>query len=199
MTKAELRELAEAGARQRVRAIEKQLDGLLEEFPGIFASATVPALLKPAEKAGGNDWPTIRATVTGPLDDDEEKKVDGRRKHPVWTPERRAKMSRLAKVRFHGKGKAAKGQPRRPTIGSNGAEPWGFFLWQRMHDFLAAQPDHTADMADILKGANAKVSASVVSAAKSRPQLFVRKGRGIYHLKKIIAHDTPAESSSSPS
>lgn len=198
MTKAELRELAEAGARQKVRAIAKQLDGLLEEFPGIFASATVPALLKPAEKAGGNDWPTIRATVAVPLDDDEEKKVDGRT-HPVWTQERRAKMSRLAKARFSGKKSAQRGQPKKKTqrVTVNGAEPWGFFLWQRLHDYLATQPDHTAGMPDILKGATAKVSASVVSAVKSRPQLFQRKGRGVYRLKKIIEHRTPDTESSS--
>jgi hypothetical protein len=63
LSRQELHELAEAGARAMVQDMERRLADLYKEWPGLFVSKTPPQLLAPALKAAGSNgnghWPAV--------------------------------------------------------------------------------------------------------------------------------------------
>lgn len=190
MKKDALQLLAAYGVRHKLFLMERELRELFRDFPEAFASETPPVLLRPERKPNGNDWPALASatsdeTLTAPSSE--------RRGSGEWTPERRAKQARHMK-RMRSKLVAARhpktkkesskkthGRPKGPR-----SSPWGTFVWQRVHDYLAAQPTRTASVGDIKKAAKVNSSASLITAVMGHKDLFQRAGEGLYKLKKVM-------------
>lgn len=123
MSRSELRDLAELGARRKVLDIERQLDELQREFPNIFIEKDRPALLRAELR------PTKTLTERG-------KSISAR-----WTPERRARQAQLMKKRHPqllrakmakaGKSASPKARKTKSKHKSNGAtKNSGRLLWK---------------------------------------------------------------------
>jgi hypothetical protein len=68
-------------------------------------------------------------------------------------------------------------------ITSKPGKPWGALAWQRIHDYLAEQPNMTASASMIRKAV--KVSDPMVySITEKRPDLFRRAAPGVFMLKQ---------------
>ena len=184
--KMEMQEYARLGVRMHLEEIERQLAGLHRQFPDLFLGDTAPIFLRPEPKPNGTStWPTVQVSApevvgtngghgTNPSKASVSQKAS-------WTPARRAKQAKMMKKRslaMH----AAKAQ-RHAKLGAT--EPWGYFVWQRMHDFLQTQDQRTAKVQDIMREAKVNVGASVASAIKNHPEYFKRVGVGRYQLKKV--------------
>lgn len=184
MKKDALQLLAAYGVRHKLSLMERELRDLFHDFPEAFASDTPPVLLRPERKPNGNDWPALAATS--------DETVTAPRKASTWTPERRAKQARHMKrlqsklvAGRYGTKKPEKTNGRRPK-GGKASSPWGTFVWQRAHDYLAAQPTRTASVDDIKKAAKVNSSASLITATTGHKDLFQRVGKGQYKLKKVM-------------
>jgi len=96
ITTAMLQQLAEAGIRQRVADIERELAAYHKVWPDVFISPTAPQLLKapPKPEASNGHWPAVTFTLKPPTPTPPTTKS----KHAAaWTPARRAKQARLMK------------------------------------------------------------------------------------------------------
>jgi hypothetical protein len=86
ITRAELRELATVGMRERVRRLEQHLAAIWKDFPDLFLGDAPPQLLRPERREAGDNGHMPAVRITPP------------RKMSQWTPARRAAQSRRMKA-----------------------------------------------------------------------------------------------------
>jgi hypothetical protein len=184
MNKAELRELAEWGVRRKLESIERQLAVLYDEFPNVFIGDAAPVFVRAETRESGNGWkPEMQDTL--------KRTPAGAAISATWTPERRARASRLMKKRLRERGgslrnpapqkiraKKANGQ----RNGRRKLKPGG---WKnRWYDRLEAMGgvENVGDSAKALKTTSAVLITSGNSWLKDG--IIVKKGVGVYGIGK---------------
>jgi hypothetical protein len=148
-----IREFARVGVRQKLAEIQTTLESIYQDFPEEFTS-------KPLVVMNGHSTP---APVNG--------------HGPAPAPPRRVKVKVKRRPKLSTKPSSV-ALVHKDAI----AKPWGTLAWQRIHDYLAAQPKMKARAAEIRKAV--KVSDPVVySIVDKRPDLFFRAEPGVFALK----------------
>jgi hypothetical protein len=176
LTKAMLQQLAEAGVRQRVADLERELAVYHKVWPDVFISPTAPQLLKAQPKSGSTNghWPVTTFTKT---------KTKTTTKHAAsWSPERRAAASKEVKARWKNgvyKSKVKKSKKTKKTNHGNAG------LVDRIHAYLQAHGE--SSLKDMQTGSGYTGNngpASIVSTMQRglKSGRFKRTGKGRYSL-----------------
>ena len=168
MNKRDYRQLAEAGAQQRLAVIEKELNDLQRAFPNIFVSDERPLLLKAAlrdESVNGNRS-TARYTA-------------------AWTPERRAaqaaRMRKRAKDRiYHQKYRQRKQHAAQGTNKHKGKARWRERWYARLKKH---GPEQVGVSAHALKTQSANLLTSATGWLKAG--VIVKEGKGRYAVGAV--------------
>jgi hypothetical protein len=98
MTKEQLQRFAEAGVREHMLAMERELRDYHRTWPALFKPGPPPQFVAAARKNGNGNgrWPAIEATAPAPEPDPKNTKA----MKSAWTPARRAKQARMMRSRL---------------------------------------------------------------------------------------------------
>jgi hypothetical protein len=175
-TKGELQAFAQAGIRDRVREIERELERIRRSFPGLLRLGAGPIVLLAAEaRTDGQTW--------APLPEPPKAKQAAAIKKS-WTPARRQQQARRIKKRLP-QMQAAR---HRKQLERQGKKPNGRVptpVWQEMRAALLAAPEQrltTAEIRQALGRTDKAVTVAIANSAQQHPEVFKRVETGVYAL-----------------
>lgn len=154
-SKTELAAFAEAGIRNRVREIERELHRIQRSFPKLLLSAEPVVLLAPEPRTDGQTWPPLVTETPKPKRSLSAKALTAMRTNAI-----KARLARRKQQRSK--------QPAKP-------------VWQQMQAFLLTAPDHRAT-AKTLVAAMGTRFAAIANSATAHPETFKRVEPGVYTL-----------------
>jgi len=181
-TREELLAFAQAGVRERVREMEREIVRLQQQFPEVMITSTI-ALLKPERRTDGQSWPALPKPSTTNTN-----RVDAVK--AAWTPARRKRQAALMKKRSAKMHAARRAAVKRAKKSGDG------YVWQKMQAALLAAPDHRATSKE-LQQATGSNSVAIANSFNEHDDIFRRVGQGVYSLtaagKKAAENGATAE------